>query len=168
MSLTPEQAKAIADYVLADFDNEFAATKRVIGAIPAGQENYAPNAKNMSALDLAWHIARTEPFFLNSICEGQFVRGDNSRPGNLRTARDVLAWYDQNVPPALQRCKSLSGEQLAKTVDFFGVAKMPAVNCLLFMVKHGVHHRGQLAAYLRPMGAKVPAIYGQSADTKEA
>jgi uncharacterized damage-inducible protein DinB len=43
---------------------------------------------------------------------------------------------------------------------------MPAVNCLLFMVKHGAHHRGQLSAYLRPMGAKVPAIYGQSADTK--
>ena len=27
-----------------------------------------------------------------------------------------------------------------------------------------MHHRGQLSAYLRPMGAKVPAIYGGSAD----
>src|SRR5581483_9897134 len=120
----------------------------------------------MSALDLAWHIARAEAFFLNSIADGKFVRGNSDRPGNLRTAQDILAWYDTNVPPALQRAKSLSGDQLAQMVDFFGVTQMPAVNCLLFMVKHGAHHRGQLSAYLRPMGAKVPAIYGQSADTK--
>ena len=27
-----------------------------------------------------------------------------------------------------------------------------------------IHHRGQLSSYLRPMGAKVPSIYGPSAD----
>jgi len=166
MSYTPAQAKAIADYLLADFENETAATKRVIGAIPAGKEGYAPDPKNMTALDLAWHIARSEAFFLNSVAEGKFVRSNSERPGNLRSPQDILAWYDTNVIPALTRAKSLSGDQLAQIVDFFGVAQMPLVNCLLFMVKHGAHHRGQLSAYLRPMGAKVPAIYGQSADTK--
>ena len=29
-----------------------------------------------------------------------------------------------------------------------------------------IHHRGQLTTYLRAMGAKVPSIYGPSADTK--
>jgi len=28
----------------------------------------------------------------------------------------------------------------------------------------GIHHRGQPSAYLRPMGGRVPAIYGPSAD----
>jgi uncharacterized damage-inducible protein DinB len=28
-----------------------------------------------------------------------------------------------------------------------------------------IHHRGQLATYIRPMGGKVPAIYGPSADS---
>jgi len=165
MSLSAEQAKAIADYQLADFDYDVAATKRVIGAIPEGQENYAPDPKNMTALDLAWHIARAEPFFLNSICEGQFVRGNSKRPENIRNAQDVLAWYDANLPPALARARGLSGESLAKIVDF-GPFKMPAVNCLMFMVKHGAHHRGQLSTYLRPMGAKVPSIYGPSADSQ--
>ena len=32
------------------------------------------------------------------------------------------------------------------------------------MIRHTVHHRGQLSAYLRPMGSKVPQIYGGSAD----
>ena len=27
-----------------------------------------------------------------------------------------------------------------------------------------VHHRGQLSAYIRPMGGKVPSIYGPSGD----
>ena len=27
-----------------------------------------------------------------------------------------------------------------------------------------IHHRGQLSAYIRPMGGKVPSIYGPSAD----
>jgi uncharacterized damage-inducible protein DinB len=40
----------------------------------------------------------------------------------------------------------------------------PAVTWLTMMNNHAVHHRGQLAAYLRPMGSKVPAIYGMSAD----
>ena len=165
MSLSAEQAKAIADYQLADFEYDVAATKRVIGAIPEGQETYAPDPKNMTALDLAWHIARAEPFFLTSICDGQFVRGNSRRPENIRNAQDVLAWYDANLPPALARARGLSGESLAKIVDF-GPFKMPAVNCLLFMVKHGAHHRGQLSTYLRPMGAKVPSIYGPSADSQ--
>ena len=31
---------------------------------------------------------------------------------------------------------------------------------------HMAHHRGQLTVYLRLNGAKVPAIYGPSADEK--
>ena len=48
----------------------------------------------------------------------------------------------------------------------FGVMQMPAVNFVSLCVKHSVHHRGQLSAYLRAMGGKVPGIYGPSADTQ--
>jgi uncharacterized damage-inducible protein DinB len=49
-------------------------------------------------------------------------------------------------------------------VDFFGMMKMPNATYLGFANNHSIHHRGQLAAYLRAMGSKVPAIYGASAD----
>ena len=39
-----------------------------------------------------------------------------------------------------------------------------AVTYLPFMLNHSIHHRGQLSAYLRPMGGKVPNIYGGSYD----
>jgi uncharacterized damage-inducible protein DinB len=46
--------------------------------------------------------------------------------------------------------------------------QLPAVAFLSFNHGHIVHHRGQLSVYLRPMGAKVPAIYGESYDSKAA
>ena len=63
MSLTADQARVIADYTLSDYEHERAPTKRVIGAVPAGQESYAPSAKCMTSLDLAWHLASSELFF---------------------------------------------------------------------------------------------------------
>ena len=166
MSFTAEQAKLIASTSLADFENETAATKRVIGAIPAGKESYTPDPKSMTAIDLAWHLASTEPFFLHAAADGKFTGGENKRPDHIRSAQDVLAWYESNLPAALARAKGASGEQLAQMVDFFGVMQLPAAAIPGFMVRHSVHHRGQLSAYLRPMGAKVPSIYGPSADTK--
>jgi len=44
------------------------------------------------------------------------------------------------------------------------VSEQPAGDFLWFILFDAIHHRGQLSAYLRPMGGKVPAIYGPSAD----
>jgi uncharacterized damage-inducible protein DinB len=164
--MNAELAKAIADYTLNDNDSERDTNKRVIAAIPAGQESYSPDAKSMPALKLAWHIASAEWFFLNGVCTGQFAAGGGEMPESVKTAQDVLTWYDENVPPVLAKAKALTGDDLAKVVDFFGMMQAPAVVYLTLMVKHGVHHRGQLSAYLRPMGAKVPGIYGPSADSQ--
>jgi uncharacterized damage-inducible protein DinB len=60
--------------------------------------------------------------------------------------------------------KKLSKENLATRVDFIGLRNDPAVAYLNIAIRHSVHHRGQLSAYLRPMGARVPAIYVESAD----
>jgi uncharacterized damage-inducible protein DinB len=158
------QAKGLAEFLLADFARERETTKAVIAAIPAGKEEYSPDPKSTNALNLAWHIASSEWFFLNSVCEGKFAAGDSSRPADIKNAQDVVAWYEKAVPPALARASALSGEQLAQIVDFFGMFQAPAVVFLNLLVKHGVHHRGQLSAYLRPMGAKVPGIYGPSGD----
>jgi uncharacterized damage-inducible protein DinB len=164
MSLSAAQAKGLAEFLLADLATERETNKRVIEAVPEGKEGYSPDPKSMTAINLAWHIASAEWFFLQSVCEGKFEAGESSRPENIRNAKDVLAWYEQTVPPVLARASALSGEQLAQVIDFFGMFQAPAAVYLNLLIKHGVHHRGQLSAYLRPMGAKVPGIYGPSAD----
>jgi uncharacterized damage-inducible protein DinB len=60
--------------------------------------------------------------------------------------------------------KELSNKDLATPVDFIGLRNDPAVAYLNIAILHSVHHRGRLSAYLRPMGARVPAIYAESAD----
>jgi uncharacterized damage-inducible protein DinB len=65
---------------------------------------------------------------------------------------------------ATERVRKLSPEQLMKPIEFFGVFNLPAAFYMGFLNNHSIHHRGQLAAYLRPMGSKCPSIYGGSYD----
>ena len=80
------------------------------------------------------------------------------------SADNIVAFYQQAFPEKLKTLRSLSGEALTRPVDFFGMMTAPAVSFLAMANSHSIHHRGQLAAYLRPMGSKVPSIYGGSAD----
>ena len=48
------------------------------------------------------------------------------------------------------------------------VSEQPVGQFLWFILFDAIHHRGQLSAYLRPMGGTVPSIYGPSADNKSA
>ena len=86
----------------------------------------------------------------------------------MRTGSDIGAWYAEKFAKNLAGISALSGEQLAKVLDFRGVFQMPAVAFLTFHMNHEIHHRGQLSTYLRPMGGKVPSIYGESYDSAEA
>jgi uncharacterized damage-inducible protein DinB len=68
---------------------------------------------------------------------------------------DLVNWYETNFLRAANRVRAMTPEQLATPVDFAGVFKMPAVFYLGFVNSHSVHHRGQLAAYLRPQRRRV-------------
>jgi len=76
----------------------------------------------------------------------------------------VVSWYDENLRRGVARVAALTPEQLLTPVEFFGVFNLPAVLYLGFLNNHSIHHRGELATYLRPMGSKVPSIYGGSYD----
>ena len=54
-------------------------------------------------------------------------------------------------------------DALLKVITF-AIFSFPAIAYLGLMTSHSIHHRGQLSTYLRPMGSKIPAIYGGSAD----
>ena len=162
--MEPNEALVVANLALADSDAELPATRKVIAAVPAGKEEYSPDGKSMNALKLAWHTASSDVWFLNSIADGKFVPGSGDIPAEIKTAADVAAWYDANRGPAAARVKGMSADALAASVDFFGMMNMPAAWYVAFNLRHLVHHRAQLSTYLRPMGAKVPSIYGPSAD----
>ncbi len=45
------------------------------------------------------------------------------------------------------------------------VYEYPRRDLAWMLLFDGLHHRGQLSTYLRPMGGKVPSIYGPSGDS---
>jgi uncharacterized damage-inducible protein DinB len=79
---------------------------------------------------------------------------------------DAVARYKEKVPTALDRVRAMPGEKLTNVIDLLGMIQAPGINFLAMSIKHSVHHRGQLSTYLRPMGGKIPGIYGPSGDTQ--
>jgi uncharacterized damage-inducible protein DinB len=163
-ALAPDQAKFLLALTLPNIKNEHATTKRVISAIPLDKGDYRPDAVSKTALELAWHIVAAEQRFLSGICAGEFDFTPIHRAEAIDNSAKIVNWFDESFHANIQAIEKLSGEQLGKIIDFRGMFQMPAVAYLQFSQSHSVHHRGQLSMYLRPMGAKVPAIYGESYD----
>ena len=169
MPLTAEQALAVVRELLVPaYVNEHPLTKGVIASIPEGKADYKPDAISRSALDLAWHIVAAECRFLSAISAGAFDFSGGTKPDSIRKPGEVVTWYSSTFQTAIERVKTLSGEQLLKPIDFRGIFSFPAYAFLQSGISHTIHHRGQLSQYLRPMGAKVPSIYGMSYDDAQA
>jgi uncharacterized damage-inducible protein DinB len=167
--LQPDQASLIFQSTfLPALQHEHPVTRKIIEAIPLNQGDYRPDPVSKSAIELAWHIAASEKRFLEGIAGGEFNFAPIPRPDSVRNSADIAAWYGEMFPAALSRLQKLSGEQLARVIDFRGMLQLPAVMFLRLALSHSIHHRGQLSTYLRPMGAKVPSIYGESYDAAEA
>ena len=163
----PQEAKTVADFLIADFAYEMQTTLSVIGAVPKDHLDYRPDAKSKTGLGLVRHITLEDEWILNCIANGEFTPPpDDSDVCGIMTPADAIARYKVKVPAALDRVRAMSGEQLVKVIDMFGMIQMPAVSFVSLAVKHSVHHRGQLSTYLRAMGGKVPGIYGPTADTR--
>jgi uncharacterized damage-inducible protein DinB len=167
-SLKPEQADFLRSFLLTRYEKEAATTKSVIEAIPLDKGDYRPDPVAKSALELAWHIAAAEKRFLEGIVNGGLDFSPTPRPDSLRNSANIARWYGEMSSRLLAQIQQLSLEQLSKSVDFRGMFQLPAVSFLQLSMSHSVHHRGQLSTYLRPMGGKVPAIYGESYDSAEA
>jgi uncharacterized damage-inducible protein DinB len=167
--IQPDQADFLLHGVyLPGLRNEHKITRSIIEAIPLDKGDYRPDAISKSALELAWHIAVTEMRFMDAVLAGEFDLSPRPRPDSIKNSQDLNGWNSDNFEQHFEKLTKLSNEQLLKIVDFRGMFQLPAVRYLHFILHHSVHHRGQLSMYLRPMGAKVPAIYGESYDSAEA
>jgi uncharacterized damage-inducible protein DinB len=157
-----EFALGYRQMMLDGLGRELEITKNVIAAIPDDKSTYRPDPHARTAWELAWHLANTDVQFLNGIADMNFAMANPSqKPANVS---ELVAWYDSNFKSAAARVAALSADQLTTPLNFMGVFNFPAVVYLGFVNNHSIHHRGELATYLRPMGSKVPKIYGGSFD----
>ncbi|HYB97214.1 MAG TPA: DinB family protein [Vicinamibacterales bacterium] len=162
--MTADQAKFLAQVIGQQLQAEWMTTYKVLNAIPDDKKDYKPEANSRSAWELAHHIATTDVGFLNAVNHNDF--GQFGVTTDATTIPALAEWYKREFPKALERMLALDGSHLSQTVEAWGVMKLPSVHYALFCNNHMIHHRGQLAAYLRPMGGKCPSIYGGSFDEK--
>ena len=137
------EAKTVADFVIADFENEMQTTLRVLGAVPIGHLDYRPDPKSKTALGLVRHIVLEDEWIFNSIANGEFtLPPDDSDACGIMTPADAVARYKEKVSAAVARVRNVPGEKLIGIIDLLGMIQMPGVNFLAMEAKHSVHHRG--------------------------
>jgi uncharacterized damage-inducible protein DinB len=166
--ITPEQAAFLLQYQLPSVKNEHRTTAAVIAAIPDARAEYRPDPQSKTAVELAWHVTAAEDRFYGGIIAGAFDFNPIPRPDGGLTPETISKWYEASFAKSFAALTRLSGEQAAKVLDFRGVFQLPAIAFVDFSLRHSIHHRGQLSSYLRAMGGKVPAIYGESYDSEQA
>lgn len=161
MEVRTEFAAEFRDVLVAGLRRELAVTARVVEATPETRFDYRPDSRSMAAGELAWHMVHGTIKMLNGIVELNFSMTPS--PAVPDKAELLRVWMTQ-FPTVLERIEGMTAKQLLTPVDFYGAFKHPVFSYLTVISNHLIHHRGQLSAYLRPMGGKVPSIYGGSAD----
>jgi uncharacterized damage-inducible protein DinB len=144
--------------------HEHGLTSAIIAAIPASGADYRPHPDSRTAFDLAWHVVSVEIKYLDAMATGVFPHDLKPLPDGVHQPSDILAWYTERFDPAMKRLEATNGKELLRIVDFYGLRSIPSIGLLQLILNHTIHHRGQLSTYLRPMGAKVPSLYGPSYD----
>mgnify|MGYP001558630461 CR=1 FL=1 len=143
------------------WEREFATTARVLGNLPPTALGFRPHPKSMTAGELAWHLARSERFFVGAYLAGKAATGEKQdAPPTLQGILQAFALGHQSLADQVRKAP----EGWDRPVPFHGQELPGAVLLRNIMLPHTVHHRGQFTVYLRLLDAKVPAVYGPSAD----
>jgi uncharacterized damage-inducible protein DinB len=137
----------------------------VLKAVPQARLDYKPDPKSRTAGELAWLIAFEDAPLATLIETGRADWKEVPGPG---TVAAIVATYERNAAAVDEAIAKVSDTDWEKKVQmFFGVPEPweeTLENLAWGFLMDAVHHRGQLSTYLRPMGSKVPSIYGPSAD----
>ena len=138
---------------------------KVLKALPPDQLDYRPHARSRSAAEVAWVIASEEGDLATLIDTGVLDWKPEKAPTALE---EIVAAYERNAASVDQRLAQLDEAGWERKGKFLANGTPVWEDtlggfCWGFLFD-AVHHRGQLSVYLRPMGGKVPAIYGPSGD----
>jgi len=156
--------KTVREFFLECLTAEGPKFVRVLNAVPPDQAAYRPHPRSSSTGDIVWLLA-TE---LGDACElvenGAATFAMTPPPA----IPEAIAVYERNLQKLQARAAATDDARWSAPAKFLVDGKVvweaPLGDMLFGFLFDAIHHRGQLSTYLRPMGAKVPSIYGPSAD----
>lgn len=161
------------EFLLAELDREVERSRRVLEQVPEGKYNWRPHEKSMILGYLAEMVATIPSWIALQVTTDELdvapaAAAINKDPKDTSTA--LIEALDKSAAEARAALKGTTEAHL-KTLwrlKAHGavVGEAPRFEMIQDTFNHWAHHRGQMTVYLRLMGAKVPAVYGPSADDK--
>lgn len=162
----------LKDLFLPEFEQECAATRRLLARVPFEQPEFRPHAKSMTLKALASHLVNIPawvPMTLEQDELDMMPQGVPWKTPQLSTKEEALTAFDQGVAAARSSLEAATDAQLAGIWKLTGngqtfMESPKQVVLRSFVFNHLVHHRAQLGLYLRLLEIPVPGVYGPSAD----
>lgn len=157
----------------AEFDREIARTRKVLEAIPDGADfDFKPHPKSMPLGRLAGHLCDfAGDWAVDSLLKDKLEFGPDHKwePFVPRSREEILAKFDEKLPAVHAALAATTPEKWDHNWQFVwgGHTLIDEPRHQVFremVMSHMIHHRAQLGVYLRLLGAKVPGVYGPSAD----
>lgn len=141
----------------------------VLQATPVDQLAYRPHPRSRSAQELVGHLIGHEQDLVELLETGTINHRMQVPFGGMDDAIRIYAEAHAQATPKLTALAESDWEAVGSfLVQGNVIMQAPRRDLAWMLLLDGIHHRGQLSTYLRPMGGTVPAIYGPSADTMMA
>jgi uncharacterized damage-inducible protein DinB len=155
---------------IAEIKHEATSTRRILERVPEGKFDWKPHEKSMTLGRLASHVAEL-PGFLNSILtmdDFDFAKG-HYKPSHPQTPEELMNVFQEKLDEVVETMQNTSDEKMRAHFTLRSgdhvIASIPRMIAVRSMgLNHLIHHRGQIAVYLRLLDIPVPGLYGPSAD----
>ena len=162
----------IKEFLSAELEREVARSRKAIEQMPEGKADWQPHEKSMQFGYLADMVATIPTWIVFQLEQDSLdiAPADGSKfPRTPKVTRaDYLKALDDAASQARQAFRQTTDEKLTSTWQLKArgtvVQEGPRHQMIQETISHWSHHRGQMTVYLRLMGAKVPALFGPSAD----
>ena len=144
------------------WDNEAKKTADLLRTLPREQYDFRPDPEGRSLGELAWHLAESDAYITHGIELGHFA--PEVRPPGIerpRRVEELAPGFERIHRDAVGRVRKLKGEDLDRSLSFFGAGPMSVRNLLWNLVLlHSIHHRGQLVLMCRLAGGRPTGVFG--------
>lgn len=164
----------IKEFLLSELNSEVHRSRKALEQMPEGKADWKPHDKSMKFEYLADMVATIPSWIAMQVTrpELDIAPADGSSfPRTKKTTReDYLKALDDAAEAARKALEETSDEHLATNWQLKARAAVvqqgPRHQMIQDTFNHWAHHRGQMTVYLRLMDAKVPALFGPSADDR--
>jgi uncharacterized damage-inducible protein DinB len=162
----------LTDFLLEELDREVERSRRALQEVPEGKYDWKPHERSMIFGYLADMVATIPTWIAMEIERNELdiapADGSSTKQEPNKTSVALVAALDASAAAARTALKQTTDEHLKTSWQLKArgevVLEAPRYEMIQDTINHWSHHRGQMTVYLRLMGAKVPSIYGPSAD----